>query len=37
VALLIAQLNFSRKVFENNRSMGTSNLLLNTTVRRGSM
>lgn len=34
---LIAQSNFSRRVFEKKRSMGTSNFLEKTTVRRGSM
>lgn len=34
---LIAQSNFSRNVLEKNFSMGTSNFLEKTTVRRGSM
>lgn len=34
---LMAQLNFSRRVLEKNFSIGTSNFLAKTAVRRGSM
>lgn len=33
----MAHPNFSRRVFEKMRSIGTSNFLQKTTVRRGSM